>query len=93
MGFGIGIGIGWGTRSSTPSIPGYFNLLSTCSGKIFKANAVFSQQLLSTDYSEDDYVYSASQNDRVLLGAFVEVLPEGYDTIQIEGPAYNSCEV
>ena len=93
MGLGIGIGIGWATRGNAPITLGYFNILSDCKGKVFKPNSTFSQQLLSNDYSEGDYVLSSSYGDRVLLGAFVETLPDSYDIITISGQSYNSCEV
>ncbi len=93
MGFGVGMGIGWAVTGNAPTVQGYFNIISTCGGKIFKTNAVFSQQLLSTDYSEGDYVYAPSQSDRVLLGAFFEVLPPEFtDELEISGQTYDNCD-
>ena len=90
MGFGNGIGIGWPNASSSRGgKPGWFKIEETCGGKEY--DNVYSQQLLSTDYKAGDYVDFPTGGDRVLLGAFFEVLPDPNEIITISGPAYNSC--
>jgi hypothetical protein len=92
MGFGVGMGIGWAVTGNAPTVQGYFNILSDCNGKVFKTNSTFSQQLLSNDYSEGDYVDAPNYGSRVLLGAFFEVLPPEFnDELEISGQAYDNC--
>jgi len=91
MGFGIGVGIGWAAKGSVPITKGSFNIISDCKGKIYQPNSVFSQPLFSNSYSEGDYVLPSGGDVLILLGKFVDKLPEFYDTIIISGPAYDSC--
>jgi len=92
MGFGNGMSIGWPmTSSSRGGKPGWFKIQGNCEGKTFEN--VYSQQLLSTDYSEGDYVYFPAGDVRILLGAFFEVLPDPNEIITISGPAYTSCPI
>lgn len=92
MGFGNGMAIGWPmTSSSRGGKPGWFKIKEDCRNK--KYFNLYSQQLLSTDYKDGDYVYFPANDDRVLLGAFFEVLPDPNEIITISGPAYTSCPI
>ena len=86
----MNMSIGWPmTSSSRGGKPGWFKIKENCEGK--KYENVYSQELLSTDYKEGDYVYFPAGNIRVLLGPFFKVLPDPNEIITISGPAYTSC--
>jgi len=92
MGWGNGMAIGWPmTSSSRGGKPGWFKIQENCKDKTF--DNVYSQQLLSTDYSEGDYVFFPEGDVRVLLGPFFEVLPDPNEIITISGPAYTGCPI
>jgi hypothetical protein len=92
MGFGNGMSIGWPmTSSSRGAKLGWFTILADCKGKQY--SNIYSQQLLSTDYKEGDYVFVNDFNIRGLLGPFVEVLPDSPELKQLSGPAYTSCPI
>jgi hypothetical protein len=92
MGFGNGITIGWPMTSSTRGVKlGYFRILQGCNGSTYENT--YSQQLPQTTYNKGDYVQCNNLDTRVVLGKFIEELPEKYDLRDLSGPAYTSCPI
>jgi len=91
MGWGIGISIGWPNANAQATTNGYFQILNNCEDKPYINT--YSQSLSATMYAEGNYVYGSEPNQRVLLGPFVNTLPDPYNTITLSGPAYISCPV
>jgi len=92
MGWGNGMAIGWPMTSSTRGAKlGYFTILQGCNGNTYENT--YSQQLPQTTYNEGDYVQCNNFDTRVVLGGFIEELPEKYNLNDLSGPAYTGCPV
>lgn len=94
----MSMGIGWPNASSqsTPTPPilrtGYFNVLSICGTPVGLLN-VFTNLQTDVDWVEGDYVFCTDIGQRVLLGGFTLSPEVVFETFNVIGPAYNSCEI